>query len=431
MKNRLLAGMLAALAIAAPARAPLAAGVDPDRFTIAVLPDTQYYADYQHQRAEGFPFDAAELLDQQTRFIADHARSKGGDIVFATSVGDLWQHATMAMDPGHAARGFKAAPNPFLAKTFAPTSKVVSVEIPIVVAAFRTIDGVMPFSVVPGNHDYDAMWTDSRYPPAEQIDPGDMRSLGVQHVGGLTNFVGTSAFGSSSPFFAGKPWYVASNDGGADSAQVFSAGGYRFLHIVLRFNAPDSSLRWAEAVIRQHPGMPTIVSTHDYLNTKGERRSDPAMDAHLVDPVDTSPQLVWDQFISRNDQIFLVLCGHQYGQARREDRNALGHQVDQLLADFQERGQAAAAAGAGGGRPVGIGDGWLRLMTFDMTGAVPTIHVRTYSTFYRKDSTALPTYAQWYKPKEKPELSDEDFLAQDDFVIRLADFRSRFDKGRR
>ncbi|OYX33804.1 MAG: serine/threonine protein phosphatase [Caulobacterales bacterium 32-69-10] len=431
MKSRLLAAALAALALLGPGRQPLAAEAETGRFTIAVLPDTQYYADYQRQRAEGFPFDAAELLDQQTRFIAENARSRGGDIVFTTSVGDLWQHATVPMDPGHAVRGLSAAPNPFLQKNFAPTSKVQSVEIPIVVKAFRSIDGLMPFAVVPGNHDYDAMWTDSRYPPLEKVDPAVQRTLGVQHVGGLTNFVAASAFGSDSAFFAGKPWYVASNDAGADSAQIFSAGGYRFLHIGLQFNPPESSLRWAQTVMRQYPGTPTILTTHDYLSPKGERLSDPAMDARLVDPVDTSPQMVWDQLISLNDQIFLVLCGHQYGQARREDRNAFGHQVDQILSDYQERGQSAADAGAGDGRPVGIGDGWLRLMTFDMTGAVPTIHVRTYSTFYGKDSKALPTYAQWYKPREKPELSDEDFLAQDDFVIRLADFRSRFDKSRR
>ena len=39
------------------------AQITPDQvFTIAVLPDTQNYLDYTHQKAEGFPFEASELF---------------------------------------------------------------------------------------------------------------------------------------------------------------------------------------------------------------------------------------------------------------------------------------------------------------------------------------------------------------------------------
>jgi len=34
----------------------------PGRFTIAVIPDTQNYADFTHQRAAGFPFDARYMM---------------------------------------------------------------------------------------------------------------------------------------------------------------------------------------------------------------------------------------------------------------------------------------------------------------------------------------------------------------------------------
>jgi hypothetical protein len=65
-------------------------------------------------------------------------------------------------------------------------------------------------------------------------------------------------------------------------------------------------------------------------------------------------------------------------------------------------------------------------MTFDMAGPTPTIHVHTFSTYYKKDSLDTPDYAQWYKPHEKPKLSDADFHRQDDFTIDLSDFRARF-----
>jgi len=395
-----------------------------DSFTIAVIPDTQNYIDYTHQTAEGFGFDASKMFLGQMRYIADHLESQGGDIAFVTSLGDVWQHQTLAIDPDHAARGFKRAPNPFMDQAFAPTPKVTTIEMPTARQGFEMIAGKVPFSVVPGNHDYDAMWTDSNHPPAEKFT--GMGSVGMLHAGGLNNF--RTVFGSDTPFFKGKSWYVASHDGGADSAQIFTAGGYRFLHIGLQFDAPNASLAWAAGVIKQHPGLPTIISTHDYMDNDGQRVPNPIIDNHAVDDQDNSPQMVWDKLISQHDQIFMVLCGHEHGQAFRTDANRYGHKVYQILADYQDRGQTAKDAGIALHPGEGIGDGWMRLMTFDMTAPTPKVHVRTYSTHYGKQSSDTADYAAWYKAKEKPKLSDADFHAQDDFSFDLADFRQRFGK---
>jgi hypothetical protein len=404
--------ILWALAIGAALIWPDAAAAKDGGFTIAVIPDTQYYLDYTHQTAAGFPFDARDLFLEQMRFIA--AGAQHGDIAFVTSVGDVWEHQTLEMDPDHIARGFKATPNSLLPK---PAPEALSIELPTAREAFGLIAGKVPFSVVPGNHDYDAMWL-SETPPAEPTGK-PVRAL---HLGGLNNF--RSAFGDQSSFFKGKPWYVASHDGGTDSAEIFTAGGYSFLHIGLQFDAPDASLRWAESVIRRHPGLPTIVSTHDFLNNKGMRTS--AAVGAAPDPEVNSPQQIWDKFVSRNDQIFLVICGHEAGQSFRSDTNAAGHMVYQVLADYQERAQTRLDAGLPREGRHGIGDGWLRLMTFDMTQATPVVSVRTYSPHYKAFSTELPDYAKWYKPSEKPALSDADFLKQDDFRFALDDFRKRF-----
>ena len=204
-------------------------------FTIAVLPDTQNYMDYTHQKAEGFPFDASEQFMAQMRYIAANVESAGGDIAFVSSLGDVWQHQSLAMDPEHERRGFRRVPNPIMDAHLGPTDKVHSVEMPLARAGFALIDGKVPFSVVPGNHDYDAMWTDAKFPPAATFDPHDLSGLGTLHPGGLNNF--RAVFGADQPLFKGKPWYVDSHDGGADSAQVFAAAGYRFLHIGLQFDA--------------------------------------------------------------------------------------------------------------------------------------------------------------------------------------------------
>src|SRR5690606_40347259 len=92
---------------------------------------------------------------------------------------------------------------------------------------------------------------------------------GVRHVGGLIGFL--SVFSDQSELFRNQPWYVSSHDGGADSAQVFKAGECEFLHIGLQYHAPDASLAWAHEVIARYPGLPTIVTTHDYLHRDAKR----------------------------------------------------------------------------------------------------------------------------------------------------------------
>ncbi|WP_231635624.1 hypothetical protein [Novosphingobium sp. ST904] len=80
---------------------------------------------------------------------------------------------------------------------------------------------------------------------------------------------------------------------------------------------------------------------------------------------------------------------------------------------------------------MGIGDGWLRLMTFDLALKVPQVKVRTYSTHYKVNSVDASDYAKWYKAEEKPKLTDEEYMKADDFTIDLTDFRTRFRKPAR
>jgi hypothetical protein len=407
-------------------------------FEIAMIPDTQNYVDYTHQRAEGFVFDASLLLTEQMRWIASRSVTRGGKIAFVAAVGDVWQHQSLPIDKEHADRGMGQVPNPFFAGHFDPTPKTQSIEIPKALAAYQILaDAEMPFGVAPGNHDYDAMWTSDAFPPNTKKPRKELTftpdDIGMLHVGGLDNF--RSAFGDDKPFFNGKPWYVASFRGGANSAQVFQAGGYEFLHFALEMQADDEVVAWVESVMAKHPGRPTILSTHDYLDPRGERRANPIIDLDRADPDHhNSAEELFQELIARNDQIFLVLCGHHHGQSFRVDANEKGHEVYQMLADYQDRGQA----GLDSGQPVdpflhgptGIGDGWLRILRFETGGVAPRIDVRTYSTFYRELSSEIDRYADWYKGHEQPSMTDEEFLSAEEFTIPLVDFRERFGSPR-
>ncbi|MGY0503982.1 hypothetical protein [Luteimonas sp. e5] len=398
-------------------------------FTVAAIPDSQNYLDFRHQKSEGFPVDAHEMFFEQMQYVADNARSNGGDIVFATHLGDIWQNRVQRMDPGHELRGFRAAPESVtggLPEVF--PEGVRNHEIPNAVKGFEIISGKLPFSVVPGNHDYDAIWVDANNPPHPDRD-GDI-GKGIRHVGGLKGFL--SAFSDQSEFFRGQAWYIASNDGGADSAQIFTAGQCRFLHIGLQFDAPASSLAWARRVILQNPGLPTIVSTHKFTDRDGKRAVGGPLDMSIIDRHDNNPQMVWDDFISRHDQIFLVLSGHIGGQGYGIDYNDMGNEVHQMLADYQPRWRAAKVADPEGkypGNPL-TGDGWLRLLSFELDGERPRISVRTYSTHFRKFSSEMPEYASWYKAGERQAgLSEQEFLARDEFVVELRDFHKRFSRA--
>ena len=51
---------------------------EPAPFTIAVIPDTQNYVDYTHQKDEGFAIDAAELFIEQMSWVAERGHASGG-----------------------------------------------------------------------------------------------------------------------------------------------------------------------------------------------------------------------------------------------------------------------------------------------------------------------------------------------------------------
>lgn len=388
-------------------------------FTLAMIPDTQNYVDYTRQKATGFVIDGSELFIQQMEHIASRSKQQGGDIAFVASVGDVWQHYVSYSDPEHSKRGLAGMENDPARKSVIRPHETKNIEIPKAIEGYELISNAgIPFGVAPGNHDYDAVWG--------VTIPGYDQPLA--HVGGLDMF--RSAFGSETQFFEGKDWYVDGYNGGASSAQIFEAGGYRFLHFAFEMHAGDQVLDWAQSIIDANPGLPTIISTHEFINPQGERKVYPALDLALADPgFNNNPEQIWDKFIRRNDQIFMLLCGHRIGQALRIDDNDFGHKVYQILADYQGRGQAGLDAGARrneNGAVVGLGDGWLREMTFYLGGDNPRISVKTYSTFYRQYSDELETYAQWYRPAEQPGISDSDFLQLEEFTLDLSDFYTRF-----
>lgn len=403
-------------------------------FTVVMLPDTQNYVDFTRQKSAGFALDGKDLYLQQMAHIAGKGIANGGDVVFVAAVGDVWQHLVSDTDQEHVDRGIRSLGAGASFSALITPDETRNFEIPTAVEGYRLLSAAgIPFGVPPGNHDYDAWWSapvagtfavDASAATLAALPPENVQT----HLGGLEGFKG--AFGSDSEFFRGKDWYVSGFNGGTSSAQVFSAGGYRFLHLAFEMHAGDQVLAWAAQVLNDNPGLPTIISTHDFLSKQGERRPTATMDLARVDPgYNNNAETIWQKFISQHDQILLVLSGHQAGQGLRIDTNIFGHKVYQMLADYQARGQAALDAGQSAGTTgtsPDLGDGWYRELTFHLESDVPSLAVKTYSTYYNSYASDLPTYVQWYKPDEQPDMTDAEFLEAEEFTLELDNFRARF-----
>ena len=273
-------------------------------FTVAVLPDTQFYS-------QTYP----ETFKAQTRWVV--ANRVAENIAFVSHLGDIvqtgsstaqWTNADAAMD---LLDGSLAA-NP---------------------------DGLVPYSATIGNHDYTKMYTKP-----------NGATLYQQYF--------------SAARYQGRSWYLGDSGRLGAHAQVFTAGGYRFLHLTIQFEPLDSDIAWAQGLIARHPGLPTILSTHSYLNPSTKARMATLNgDAGPADDPSNTGEQVFQKLVRPNPQIILVMNGHFSGEHHQTSTNVLGQPVHELVADYQSRTSG--------------GEGWMRLLQFDPENA--RIAVRTYN----------------------------------------------------
>lgn len=314
--HRLLAGaraiksclMLSIIALAMP----IARAAD-ERFEIIVLGDTQSYLTNNGEFAANF--------QAQVNWIRSNQQLR--NIKFVSHVGDIVEHPDMLSEWNLASD------------------------------AFTVLDQAnVPNAAAFGNHE------------STTGGPG-----GPPPEVGAANYLGT--FGPDR--YSGHAWFGGASPTGLSSWQRVSAGGGQFLHLNLEYDASDAALEWAQSVIDMpdNNGLPTVVSTHVYLNdnrgifNNGNKTTVLRQNAPYdgSDPTRNSAETVFSEFIAANDQIFLTLNGHQQGERLLVSKNEAGNEVYQMQVDYSRR-------------PHG-GDGWTRILTFDVNRH--QIRVSTYS----------------------------------------------------
>lgn len=274
-------------------------------FSIVVLPDTQVYSDY-------YP----EKFTSQTQWIADHKKEL--NIQMVLHAGDVVNHASDPEEWNNA------------------------------VSSMRILDGVVPYVLSVGNHDYDGGRNSSAFNAA----------FPVGRYESMTTFGGV--------FEAGKL---------DNSFYLFSAGGVDFLVLSLEFGPRNEVLNWAVSVLSKYPGRRVILLTHAYLSGGGARLDrENKFNPHfykLAGSVNDGEEL-WQKLIRKHGNVDFVFSGHVRGvggkgcaHACRSDRGDHGNVVHQMVANYQDcyRG----------------GDGYLRIITFDPVAR--TAAIKTYSPY--------------------------------------------------
>ena len=294
---------LAMLLSGATCRQPVSQAASPAApFTIVMLPDTQHYS-------RKYP----ELFMAQTEWVKENRDKE--NIVFVTHVGDIVNDRKQNMN-----------------------------EWVVAQKAMSVLDGVVPWGVAIGNHDFDN--TACRPEQATVF----IEQFGPQR-------------------FRGCSWYGGASTNGLNSYQLFSGGGIDFLILHLELDVPDFAISWASEVLRANPHRAAIVTTHSYLNgVSGTNGYNGA-----VSKYGNSGEEVWNKLVRCHPQIFLVLCGHHQRTiaCRQVSTNDAGGRVVEMLADYQRLHNG--------------GDAWLRVLRFDP--AQKEIQVRTYSPALKEFKT--------------------------------------------
>ncbi|AKD57439.1 metallophosphoesterase [Spirosoma radiotolerans] len=250
-------------------------------FSLAIIPDTQYYL---AQAQLGGTFD---MFKAQIEWIQKNQVKE--NIAYVAHMGDITEHGDNPVT---------ARSEWYLAKT-----ALYGLENPVSI----------PYGLAIGNHD--------QFP--------------AQHaVTGTTNFY-NRYFGID--HFAGRPYYGGHYGTNNDSHyDLFSAGGLEFIVLYLEFDAHNEDqtnlYAWANDVLKKHASRKAIVVSHSLIHFNPIKGTNTPQA-----PFNAEGKAVYES-LKANPNVFMMLCGHvgDNGEGYRTDVYN-GHTIKTFLNDYQSR----------------------------------------------------------------------------------------------
>ena len=252
-------------------------------FTLAVLPDTQFYCDTRLKlSAKWGNGDLRRYFFAQTKWVRDN--QKRLNIAFLVHEGDIVQ---------------ADAP-----EEWAIAKKAMSV-----------LDGKVPYCMCLGNHDMGFKKSNNKY-------GGD---IAVNRTTLFNKYFPREKFAKRKEF--GGTFDPGRHD---NSWYHFEATGMKFLIVSLECKPRNEVLVWANKVVAMHPDHRVIVLTHAYMSANGRR-----IDKLGYKIKGNAGEEMWQKLVSKHKNIFMVLCGHSSGEAVLTSKGDHGNQVHQVLSDYQ------------------------------------------------------------------------------------------------
>lgn len=151
-------------------------------------------------------------------------------------------------------------------------------------------------------------------------------------------------------------------------------GGNKYLIVVLDWDPSDEVLEWASGVVKAHPDYNVIVATHGYAAP--ENYDNLVLSGQAVE--NNNGQGIWDKFVSKHENITLVICGHTIikNVDTRTDIGDNGNTVTTLVVNPQETDNVMKKAG------YEHGTGLVAHLYFSNAGR--DVQVRYYSSVLQK-----------------------------------------------
>ncbi len=260
-------------------------------FSIALVGDIQTVTFYA-ARDGGQSSEYQKTLSGIFRWIVDSKEEK--KIQYAIGLGDITE---MGEDWGHKNNNEEGE------------TAVGDAEWAIAKDAISQMDGIVPYSLVRGSgHD------------------------------GVERF---------NEWFSGHKGYTENIAGYYQEGRIenvyhtFEVGETKYMIFSLNFGAKDDVLAWANEVVAAHPDHRVIVSTHAYLDIDGttlDHGEDSAASASYYDPTNNDGDAIWKGFVSKHENIFLVVSGHMPTEeiVMKQREGEKGNTVTEMLIDPQK-----------------------------------------------------------------------------------------------
>jgi 3',5'-cyclic AMP phosphodiesterase CpdA len=213
------------------------------------------------------------------------------------------------------------------------------------------MDGIVPYSLTPGNHDGSTKWF--AYSVLKNI-PGEKTLFLYDLLDGTEGTVdsdeGVDLYKADKYFetffsvdgpYANQFAYCYDKKPN-NTIHLFSgADNLKYMVVALDYGATDEALAWASDIIKQHPKRNVIVTTHGYMWADGRYITSAdggmAQTSGMNGSRANNGDKLWEKFVSQHKNITMLICGHVDHDVivYRQDKGVNGNMVTQMLCDPQ------------------------------------------------------------------------------------------------